>query len=273
MKKILIAFDGIQFSEGAFEFARHLNDMHSILLTGVFIPQLSYANLWSYADSIAGAAYIPLLEEGDSETIQKNVQRFETLCKEHNIKYKVHKDFFDFALPELKKETRFADLLIISSETFYKNLSGGEPTEYMREALHNAECPVIIVPEKFAFPKVNILAYDGTDSSVYAIKQFAYLFPELCSQQTLLVYSSSKEDEKLPEEKQMEELIRQHFLDVSFLKLELNPKKFGEWVNDNSNAILISGSFGRSSFSQMLRKSFVQDVIAEHTLPVFIAHK
>ena len=73
MKKILIAFDGIQFSDGAFEFARRLNDMDSILLTGVFIPQLSYANLWSYADSIAGAAYIPLLEEGDSETIQKNV--------------------------------------------------------------------------------------------------------------------------------------------------------------------------------------------------------
>ena len=273
MKKIILAFDGVQFSEGAFEFARQLNNLHSVLLTGVFIPQLTYANLWSYADSVSGPAYIPLLEQGASEIVQENILRFTSLCRKLDIEYKVHKDFYDFALPELKKETRFADLLIISSETFYKNLSGGEPTEYMEDALHNAECPVIIVPENFNFPKVNILAYDGTDSSVYAIKQFAYLFPELCNQETLLVYSSSKEDDRMPEEKQMEELTRQHFLDVSFLKLKLNPKKFSEWVNENSNAILISGSFGRSAFSQMLRKSFVQDVIAEHKLPVFIAHK
>lgn len=273
MKKIILAFDGVQFSEGAFGFARQLNDLHPILLTGVFIPQLTYANLWSYADSVAGTAYIPLLEEGASETVQQNIARFKALCEEHDINYKVHKDFYDFALPELKKETRFADLLIISSETFYKNLSGGEPTEYMQNALHNSECPVLIVPENFNFPSVNILAYDGTGSSVYAIKQFAYLFPELCNQETLLVYSSSEEGDKLPEESQMEELTRQHFLDISFLKLKLNHGKFIEWINQNSNALLVSGSFGRSSFSQILRKSFVHDVIAEHKLPVFVAHK
>lgn len=273
MKKIILAFDGVQFSEGAFNFARQLNDLHSILLTGVFVPQMTYANLWSYADGVPGVAYIPLLEEGASEIVQENIQRFTALCQQNDIEYKVHKDFYDFALPQLKKETRFADLLILSSETFYKNLRGSEPTEYLQNALHNAECPVVIVPENFSFPKITILAYDGTDSSVYAIKQFAYLFPELCHQETLLVYSSFKEDDTVPEEKQMEELARQHFSNLSFLKLELNRKKFCEWVNKNSNAILVSGSFGRSSFSQMLRKSFIQDVIAEHKLPVFIAHK
>ena len=45
MKKILLVFDGINFSEGAFEFARRLNEKNKILATAVFIPQVNYANL------------------------------------------------------------------------------------------------------------------------------------------------------------------------------------------------------------------------------------
>jgi hypothetical protein len=37
MKKILLAFDGEHFSEGAFEFASSLNRKERILLTGVFL--------------------------------------------------------------------------------------------------------------------------------------------------------------------------------------------------------------------------------------------
>ena len=274
MKKILLAFDGIHFSEGAFDFARQLNALHSILLTGVFIPQLSYANLWSYTGGMAGPSYVPLLEGEDTDAVEKNIERFETLCRENNIAHSVHKDFFDFALPELKRETRFADLLIISSETFYQNIGTGDPSEYMKEAVHSAECPVVIVPEKFKFPKVNILAYDGGESSVYGIKQFAYLFPEFRAQETLLVYSSQNETEGLPNKNQLEELARQHFLNISFRKLDLNPRKyFSDWINQNSNAILVTGSYGRSFFSQLFHKDFVNDVIAEHKLPVFISHK
>ena len=223
---------------------------------------------------MAGPVYIPVPDKEDPEALEENIRRFETLCRENSIEYKIHKDYFDFALPELKKETRFADLLIISSENFYNNVGKASPNDYMKEALHHSECPVIIVPEEFQFPKVNILAYDGSESSVYAIKQFAYLFPELCKHETLLVYSSAKDDHEVPEKEQIQELARQHFFKISLLKLDFDPKKhFGKWINENSNAILVSGSFGRSMFSEMFRKSFVSDVIAEHKLPVFIAHK
>jgi hypothetical protein len=273
MKKILLAFDSVHFSEGSFNFARQLNDLHSVLLVGVFVPQLSYANLWSYAEGTAGATYVPLLEADDSDAIEKNIRRFEELCRKNFIPYKVHKDFYDFALPELKKETRFADLLVISSETFYQNIGEGDQGEYIREAVHSAECPVIIVPEHFTFPKINILAYDGSPSSVYAIKQFAYLFPELCNQQTQVVYCSEELD-KIPDQGQIEELVKQHFFDASFLKLDINPKKyFKTWASENRNALMISGAFGRSAVSELFHKSFIADVILEHKLPVFIAHK
>ena len=40
----------------------------------------------------------------------------------------------------------------------------------------------------------------------------------------------------------------------------------------NKNAMLISGSFGRSAISQLLRRSFAEGVIEQRNMPVFIAH-
>jgi hypothetical protein len=45
MKKVIIAFDGKHFSEGAFEFVRRLNDKQALLVTGVFLPGIDYSEL------------------------------------------------------------------------------------------------------------------------------------------------------------------------------------------------------------------------------------
>lgn len=275
MKKILLAFDGSNFSKGAFEFARRLNDMEPILVTGVFMPQVDYANLWSYASAAgAGAGFIPLLEEEDADLVQKNILKFEELCQKNGIAYRVHKDFYSFALPELKKESRFADIIILSGELFYKGVIESNQFDYLRDALHSAESPVLIVPEHYEFPDNNILSYDGTGESVYAIKQFAYIFPELTLNPTLLVYAEDEENKDFPSKQHIVELVTQHFKDLTFYKLESSSKKyFSKWINERSGSILISGSFSRSIFSQLFRKSFVTEIIREHKVPVFIAHR
>jgi hypothetical protein len=132
---------------------------------------------------------------------------------------------------------------------------------------------VLIVPEKFVFPESNILAYDGSESSVYAIKQFAYLFPELTGNKTVLVFMDDS-DNPIPDENNIKELVARHFPDLTLLKLELpSTKYFATWINEKNNALLVSGAYGRSSFSQLFKKSFVSDVIRDHRLPVFISHR
>lgn len=270
MKKILLASDGSNFSEGAFEFASHLNKIEPILLTGVFVPQVDTSNFWSYSVGVPPAV-LPVWEE-DSGEEQKIIERFKDLCEYNNIRCKVHDDYFGFAIPEIKRETKFADLLLIGSQKFYHNLGEGM-NDYIVNILHKTECPVLLVPETFIFPQSNVLAYDGSDSSIHAIKQFAYLFPELCDNPTLLVYCEEK-DQIIPEKENMRELAAQHFSDLQILKLEIDPKKyFGRWVAEKRNSILISGGFGRSVLSELFRKNFVADIIKEHQMPVFIAHK
>ena len=274
MKKILLVFDGIHYSEGAFEFARMMNETERVMITGVFLPQVDYANLWSHSAGTSGALFIPMLEDEEADVIQKNISRFERSCRNNLVQYRVHKDFFDLALPELIKETRFADLVILGSELFYKNLGAYEPNDYLKEALHEAECPVLVVPEHFDFPDSTVLAYDGSASSMYAIKQFVYLFPWMRRNKTLLVYVNDTNEKLLPDELQLKEWAGRHFPDLTIMKLEIDPKKyFATWIGDRKNTILVTGAYGRSSFSQFFKKSFVTDVIHDHRLPVFITHR
>ena len=273
MKKVLIVFDGTHFPAGSFNFATELNKLQPILLTGVFLPQTDFANLWSYGSGGAGPMFVPLLETVDAGVIQRNIETFSKLCIKNNIEFRVHKDVMDFAIPELKKETRFADLLIVGTETFYANLGSFEQNEYLRDALSQSECPVLMVPEKAEAPVSIVLAYDGSKSSVYAIKQFAYLFPELTTLPVMLIYVSEKRNE-FPELINIEELAARHFSDLTFLKLELNPRKhFSNWMREKKGAMLVAGAYGRSGFSQLFKSSFASDVIDKHTLPVFIAHQ
>jgi hypothetical protein len=72
----------------------------------------------------------------------------------------------------------------------------------------------------------------------------------------------------------MEELVARHFSNLTLFRLDINPKKyFGTWMQEKKSAMLVCGSYGRSGLSQMFKRSFVTDVIADHRLPVFIAHK
>lgn len=268
MKKILLAFDGTKFSMGAFEFARRLNDLEPILLTGVFLPQEDFSISWSYARG-KEASFIPPVEPFVSEKVMENISSFEALCRQYGIEFTTHLHFHDLAMPELKKETRFADLLILGGQKFFE---GGE-LSYLTDVLQDAACPVLVVPEFYNFPHHIILAYDGSASAAFAIKQFACLFPELGRLSTTLVYSSNKE-QPVPDLDYIEELAARHFNNLDIFILRLDPRKeFNTWLKLHPGGLMVCGSFARTAFSLAFRKSFAEDTIIDHIVPVFVAHK
>lgn len=274
MRKVLIAFDGTGYSEGAMNLAYKLNEFSPILLTGVFLPQTQLADLWSYADAESGSTFIPLAEEEESNAVSANIERFRKSCEEKKIAFAIHKDFLDLAIPSLTKESVFADLLILASETFYQSFGTKPANEYLEETLHEVDCPVILVPEEFNFPQSIILAYDGSKDSVYAIKQFSYLFPELCKQPTLVAYVTEKAEAGIPGEREIKELVNRHYNMPEYVNLQFDARKyFSTWIAEKQGAILVSGSYGRTFLSKLFKKSFVHEVIGEHKIPVFIAHK
>ena len=92
--------------------------------------------------------------------------------------------------------------------------------------------------------------------------------------QTLLVYAHEHIDKDFPEHTLVHEFSASHFPNLTFFKLDANPGKyFSTWLLEKKSALVVCGSYSRSGFAQFFQRSFVQDVIADHKLPVFIAHR
>jgi hypothetical protein len=60
--------------------------------------------------------------------------------------------------------------LIINEDAFYYLADSKELDKYLGSILHLAECPVLIVRQKFKLPHELLAAYDGSESAVYALK-------------------------------------------------------------------------------------------------------
>lgn len=273
MKKILVVFDGSHFPTATLDFALKLNEASPILLTGIFLPSVDYAEAMSYYYYGAAVAPMYLTEyDDDPVAIKKNIDRFETFCLDHHIRFRIHDTIKKKVVKELQSETRYADLLILSSAHFYENLGEMIQEEYLTDTLHKAECPILLLPGEFEMPQNIILAYDGSASSMFAIKQFVYLMSFFTDMETMIVYADDKDD-NIPFLDLIKEYAAHHFNKLGYYKLTAAPQKyFTTWLEDKGPSLLVSGSFGRSAFSELFHKNFLRNVIKEHNIPVFIAH-
>lgn len=274
MKKILIALDGAHFPKGAFELAALLHRQSAVLVTGVFLSPVDVSKIVAYT-GLETVPLMPALMEGDySGQVQKNMERFRSRCEAEGMEFRIHNDSENLPLASLIKESRFADLLFISRDSFFSNISREQPNEYMQELLKKTECPVVLVPEKFEAPEKLLLLYDGEASSVYAIKQFAYLFPHFAQLPATLTEITAKPDDRLPDEHAVTELAARHYSDLTVHEMALeNKRQFTNWLLQKESTWLIMGAYGRSLFSTLLKKSFADELISKVQLPMFIAHK
>jgi hypothetical protein len=134
--------------------------------------------------------------------------------------------------------------------------------------------PVLLLPDKATLPGELILTYDGSAASVFAIRQFAYLFPEFCRVAATLVYVNADEKAKIPDEAEIRELGSLHFKKFRVLKLQTKTAEFYDtWLGMLRDPWLVTGSFGRSALSQLFSGSFSTELILQHRVPLFVAHK
>jgi nucleotide-binding universal stress UspA family protein len=274
MKKIIIAFDGKHFSEGAMQMASWINEQEPALMTGVFLSPIDYREVIGYTGMGMGTPVVMPPFQEDDALVKANISRFQERCEKEGFEYRIHKDTELFALQELINETRFADLLILSSELFYENIDHHQPNDYLKKTLQSSECPVMLVPEHFLKPFNIVFSYDGKASSVFAMRQFTYLFPSCGKMDAMVVCASEESDAEIPQAALMEELVARHYESVTIEHLAgENREGLTRWINERRGSLLVTGAFGRGELSSIFRKSFVTDLIRQHRIPIFIAHR
>src|SRR5205085_6611668 len=116
--------------------------------------------------------------DADIKAVKESIQKFEQKCQQSGMEYRVHEESDEYKIKDLVKETRFADLMVLSEELFFKQVNDVQPNSFMQEVLIKSECPLLIIPEHY-IPFIQIVvAYDSKRQSMFALKQFCYLFPE-----------------------------------------------------------------------------------------------
>lgn len=272
MKKVVLVSDGKNFPAGAFEFAKLLQEAEPILLVGSFSTAINYAQLIPITFAMEAGPLMNFSEEY-LEARKKSIALFEEHCQKSGIEYRVHEEGPEWNIDDLIKESRFADLFLMSEELFANEISEEQPNSFLQQVMHRAECPALVVPENFKSLSVILLAYDGKRQSMFAIKEFCNLFPQFKDVETKLVFMKQDDNEEIPDLSYIEEYAARHFSNLEIQKLHFDAKKyFNAWAEEKGNALIVSGSYSRSGFSNWVRKSFTDEVIHEHSQPVFVAH-
>jgi len=272
MKRILFVCTGESFPKGAYSFVRALLEQEPVCLTGLFFCPLDY-------ELLAAASHLPItapyarVREKEKAIVEKNKKLFAQECMAQQIRHHVHENTERWDKTLFAKESRFSDLVVLSGELFCEDWEARQPNLFLKEALHAAECPVIVVPEEYVPVRHLVIAYDGSKDSLFAIKQFCYLFPQYTDLPAEMVYAKDEASEYIPDLDNLQHFSRLHFGSLGFSKLHFKAAHyFASWVGEKHFSMLITGSFGRSFLSYAGKKSFAGQVIGDHGMPVFIAH-
>ncbi|HWB91188.1 MAG TPA: hypothetical protein VG605_05030, partial [Puia sp.] len=213
------------------------------------------------------------IKAAEHEAVAANKTRLARQCEKHYIRYRLHAHDDQWDKDILIRESRFADLVLLSGELFYSDIDSRQPNAYLHEVLHAAECPVMVIPENFKQCDHVFMAYDGSKDSLFAIKQFGYLFPKFTNLPTEMVYVRDEASDGIPDLERLRHYTKLHFDAMGFSKLHFQASHyFPTWIGEHKNVLLVAGSYGRSAISYLAKRSFAEQVIHEHKLPVFIAH-
>ena len=279
MKKILIILNGAQAPLHVISSAVEIAKAGNALLHALFlVPVINKPNLvYPFVNDLALAgtpAPEQSYEEEDQKQTNDNIRLFIDACTAANIAFRIAPGG-DISFDELIHHSAFADLIIADAKANFPETPSMPLTIALSDLLADARCPVLLLQEEIKAPGQVILGYDGSFSSVYAMKMFSYLFPEWRWAPTCLLSVKTKENAHLEYEEYIKDWLPQHFtrLKVELLKGEVKQELVKAVKNSGQNTLVVMGAYGRTAVSRLFRKSLSRSIVNETTAALFIAHE
>jgi nucleotide-binding universal stress UspA family protein len=270
MKRILVAIDANQVNVNMLDFACFIAKLTHSKLTGIFLDKIKAE------EPLKEMAYVALGEPaGTSEKVKlfdEGARLFTNACNNRGANCSLHHDEGS-PVVDIIIESRFAELLIVDPEMSFKEKKEVIPSGFIKEVLTKSECPVVLAPFSFYGIDEIIFAYDGSPASVFAIKQFIYLFPEFTEKKVTVLQVNEHGDNAFTEKNKIGELLQMHFSSIGFQSMhgKADDEIFG-YLLGKKNVFVVMGAFGRSMLSGFFKHSTAELILKTINLPVFIAH-
>jgi nucleotide-binding universal stress UspA family protein len=277
MKKIIVAIDGLKYSESSTAYAVHLAKQMNAHLVGVLLEDFTYHSYKIYdlvGEEGVSDAKMEILESEDRETRKQAAGKFENACRAAGLNHSIHHDR-SIAFRELLHESIYADLLLIDSKETLTHYEERIPTRFVRDLLSEVQCPVLVAPKEFHPIDNIILLYDGAPQSVFAIRMFSYLLADIEPLPAeVLTIKALKETQHVPDNMLMKEFMKRHFPDAAYTVLHGDPEtEIVDYLRQKtSNTLVVLGAYSRGMASRWLRESMADVLMKELRLPLFITH-
>ena len=277
MKKILLAIDAGHMDTEVIHFACNIARLTHSTLTGIFLS--NYIEEVQVVNMVIGMPYIENVVTGnipDTALQQKqaaHIQQFEKTCDVKGVRCQVQCSNTKSPARTIIEESRFADVVIVQATVSFEKKLEEAPTGFVKEVLAEAECPVIVAPLSLGGIDQIVFAYDGSPSAVFAIKQFAYLFPELSDKKAIVLQVNKEETMPVTEKEKLGKLLRMHYSSIGFQVLQGKPSDelFG-YLLGKQNTIVVMGAFGRGWLSGLFKPATAGLLLKTINLPFFITH-
>lgn len=280
MEKILLIIDAQNFKPQTLDFVAGVSGQSKVVGVLLFNDMLKAI---PYIRSVGGQVFVEEITLTDDEikqrenTIAQCSALFKTECAKRSINAIVHNDNGD-PLKQILKESRYADL-IIADPTISFSSTDSFPTNFIKELLAGAECPVLIAPESFTQTEEIVFAYDGSKSSMAAIKQFYIHMPKFAAEKVIILNikdPGSSLEEDATGKALFEEWLKMKFSKYSFVTIsgDVRDELFTYFMDreGGNNSLLVIGAFGRGWLSTFFKPSASELVLKAVDIPVFISH-
>lgn len=280
MERIMLVLNAVKLQEHSVKFACALSRMTGSSLTGLFLENIVEDEKLIMKNAYDGT-YITIEADRTSpeyiakkQTIENNIDVFNRSCRANGVSSSVLRDERR-PVNEALKESRFADLMIVDADMTFKKDTDTVPSFFLRKMLRSVACPVLVVPQLYEEEIYEIVfAYDGTASSMFAMRQFTYLFPEWSSRKLVVINANDREEADIMLPPSMKEWLQAHY--NTFLFEELHGKRLGillDYLSPRKNAVVVMGAYGRGGVSRLLRESSADVLLNKTQMPLFIAHR
>lgn len=184
-------------------------------------------------------------------------------CIEAGIKYNI-KPEQEFDINKLLALSAFDDLILADA-----NQTAGDYES--NNLLANAQCPVYLISNEVNKIENIILTYDGSLSSIQAIKKFSQLFPAMLHLPCHLVQVVPDENDEFLREKNIRCWLPPLFNNVEFKILYGDPKsELVNYINEVPNSLAVLGS-AKNKFSGISHKRIIHAVIDNCRSDIFVA--
>lgn len=275
MEKIILIINAHKPDIKSIDFACRMATLSNTKLTGFFIETTMFTYI-PVAETEYPSYFEKVKEKVGAEVIADTEQAitiFKDECQRKGVPIKTYVDKGE-PIQEIIFESRFADLLIVDPAISIYDRHEQLPSHFVKEILAKAECPVMLAPLEFDYVDEVVFCYDGSASSVFAIKQFSYLFPEFRSKKvTLLEVNKTGNEEFNESHRRIMDWLRADYPSVCYHALggEVKNELF-TYLFMKSRKMIVMGAYGRSLLSNFFKRSSADILIRSVDLPIFITH-